>query len=284
MRRYDGRQKLWICGCGDSREYFADERIWQDNLQGVYCLCKVKRYGKWYFLKGLQPTNRDLTQFREYLKKEFELEIRGTEEDPKGFSLEIFNFNKSKYVEYFDSSEEYMKKSLMIFSLDIKIREGKNEEEVKKLCEELYNTLNKKLPDQFELHFRHKGQKLNIEFILIKGEFIKPLFDLGVDLNKFSDFNLIFKTKLDFHKIFDNNLKENEKVIDLLSLLFSIKSSGENIKYLIRAFYEALKDVKLSDYKLQVKYNKIIRFLNFVNSFITSKIKFHFKFFNIFIF
>lgn len=44
--------------------------------KGVYCLCKVKRYGKWYFLKGLQPVNRDLTQFREYLKKEFELEIR----------------------------------------------------------------------------------------------------------------------------------------------------------------------------------------------------------------
>ena len=44
--------------------------------KGVYCLCKVKRYGKWYFLKGLQPINRDLTQFREYLKKEFELEIQ----------------------------------------------------------------------------------------------------------------------------------------------------------------------------------------------------------------
>lgn len=44
--------------------------------KGVYCLCKVKRYGKWYFLKGLQPVNRDLTQFREYLKKEFELEIQ----------------------------------------------------------------------------------------------------------------------------------------------------------------------------------------------------------------
>jgi hypothetical protein len=48
-------------------------------------------------------------------KKEFELEIRGTEEDPKGISLEIFNFNESKYKEYFDSSEEYMKKNLMIF-------------------------------------------------------------------------------------------------------------------------------------------------------------------------
>ncbi|MBR3979783.1 MAG: serine/threonine protein kinase [Bacteroidales bacterium] len=44
--------------------------------KGVYCLCKVKRYGKWYFLKGLQPVNRESTQFREYLKKEFELEIR----------------------------------------------------------------------------------------------------------------------------------------------------------------------------------------------------------------
>lgn len=211
-------------------------------------------------------------------KKEFELEIRGTEEDPKGISLEIFNFNKSKYVEYFDFSEEYMKKSLMIFSLNIKIREGKNEEEVKKLLEELYKyVLNKKFAEQFELHFRHKGQKLIIDLILIKGEFIKSLIDLGFDLNKFSDFNLIFNTKLDFNKIFADNIKENEIIIDLFSLLFSIKSSGENIKYLIRAFYEALKDVKLSDYKLQEKYNKIIRFLNFVNSFITSKIKFNFK-------
>lgn len=44
--------------------------------KGLYCLCKVKRYGKWYFLKGLQTDYRALTQCKEFLKKEFELEIQ----------------------------------------------------------------------------------------------------------------------------------------------------------------------------------------------------------------
>ncbi|MBO4777958.1 MAG: serine/threonine protein kinase [Bacteroidales bacterium] len=44
--------------------------------KGIYCLCKVKRYGKWYFLKALQAEYRNLTQYNEFLKKEFELEVR----------------------------------------------------------------------------------------------------------------------------------------------------------------------------------------------------------------
>jgi hypothetical protein len=211
-------------------------------------------------------------------KKEFEFEIRGTEEDLKGISLEIINFDKSKYKEYFDSSEEYMKRSLMIFSLKLKIREGKDEEKSKKFIQEFFdNTLNKKYPQHFELHYRHKDQKLIIDLILVKGEVIKPLIDLGVDLNKFTDFNLIFKSKIDFNEILDDKIEERKKFIDLLSLLFSIKSSGENIKYLIRAFYEALKDVKLNEFKLQKKYNEIIKFLNFIHCLITSKIKLNFK-------
>lgn len=44
--------------------------------KGIYCLCKEKRYGKWYFLKALQAEYRNLTQYNEFLKKEFELEVR----------------------------------------------------------------------------------------------------------------------------------------------------------------------------------------------------------------
>ena len=211
-------------------------------------------------------------------KKEFELEIRGTEEDPKGISLEIFNFNKSKYKQYFDSSEEYMKKNLMIFSLNLKIKEKGDIEKYKKILQNLLdNFLNKEYPEHFELHFRNKEQNLIIDLCLIKGKLNKSLIDLGIDLSKFFDFNLTLKTKIDFNEILDNNKKENEKLIDLFSFIFYIKASGENIKYLIRALYTALKDVKLTDSNLQKKYNKIVRFLNFINAFISSKIKLNFK-------
>ena len=211
-------------------------------------------------------------------KKEFELEIRGTEEDPKGISFEILNFNKSKYKEYFDISEECVKKSFMIFSLNLKIKETRDIEKYIKILQNLIdNTLNKEYPEHFELNFRHKEQKLIIDLFLIKGEVIKSLIDLGIDLNKFGDFNLKLKSKIDFNEILDNNIKENKKVLDLFSFIFYIKVSGENIKYLIRALYGALKDVKLTESNLQQKYNKIIRFLSFINAFISSKIKLNFK-------
>ena len=211
-------------------------------------------------------------------KKEFELEIRGTEEDPKGISLEIFTFNKSKYKDYFDFSEEYTKKSFMIFSLNLTIKEKREIEKLKKILQNLLdNTLNKKYPEHFELHFRRKEKKLIIELILVKSEIIKSLFDLGIDLNKFGDFHLMLKSKIDFNEILDNSIKEDIKYIDLLSLIFYIKTSGENIKYLIRALYGALKDVKLTESKLQKKYNKTVRFLNFINVFVSSKIKFNFN-------
>ena len=127
------------------------------------------------------------------------------------------------------------------------------------------------------MHFRHKEQKLIIELILIKSEVNKSLIDLGIDLSKFCGFNLILKTKIDFNEILDNNIKENIKVLDLFSLIFYIKASGVNIKYLIRALYGALKDVKLNESNLQKTYDKFVRFLNFINAFISSKIKLNFK-------
>ena len=84
-------------------------------------LCFFNRL-KMYLIEGKK--NED--------KKEFEFEIRGTEEDPKGISLEIFNFKQSKYKEYFDTSEEYMKKAFMIFSINLKIKEKNDIEKYKK--------------------------------------------------------------------------------------------------------------------------------------------------------
>ena len=66
-------------------------------------------------------------------------------------------------------------------------------------------------------------------------------------------------------------------LINILSILFSIKFTGENIKFLIKSFYEALKKVKLIDEKYHKKYNIIINLLNFIYSFINSKIKLEFN-------
>ena len=166
----------------------------------------------------------------------------------------------------------------MIFSINLKIKEKNDIEKYKKILQNLLdNTLNKVYPEHFELHFRNKEQKLIIDLILIKSEVNKSLIDLGIDLSKFCGFNLILKTKIDFNEILDNNIKENIKVLDLFSLIFYIKASGVNIKYLIRALYGALKDVKLTESNLQKTYDKFVRFLNFINAFISSKIKLNFK-------
>lgn len=60
----------------DSLNLFKTSEYGDIIDKGIYCLCKVKRFGKWFFLKGLQPEYAELTTYKEFLKKEFELEIQ----------------------------------------------------------------------------------------------------------------------------------------------------------------------------------------------------------------
>lgn len=60
----------------DSPNIFSTSEYGDVSNKGFYCLCKVKRFGKWYYLKGLQPEYAELTTYKEFLKKEFELEIQ----------------------------------------------------------------------------------------------------------------------------------------------------------------------------------------------------------------
>ena len=68
----------------------------------------------------------------------------------------------------------------------------------------------------------------------------------------------------------------DELITELLNVLVSVKSTGENIKYLATALVAALKDLKLTDEKLQKKKDKYLGFLNLVNAFIGGKVKFEY--------
>ena len=60
----------------DPSNVFKTSEYGEVSNKGFYSLCKVKRFGKWFFLKGLQPEYAELTTYKEFLKKEFELEIQ----------------------------------------------------------------------------------------------------------------------------------------------------------------------------------------------------------------
>ena len=55
--------------------------------------------------------------------------------------------------------------------------------------------------------------------------------------------------------------------------LKDVKSESENVRYLCAALGEALKDVKLNDEKVQKKFDKVVGYINFINSFIGCKLK-----------
>lgn len=216
-------------------------------------------------------------------KKNFELEIRSSEEELKGISLEIFTFDKLKYNMFYEPSNEYLENNLLIFSLNLELKEEKDFEIIKEYFDSFFkpnfdkNNSNKKEPVFYDLKLRKNGKKFSFDFISKKNFIIKNLIDLGIDLTKYQNFNLTLKSKFEFNELFSEEFNEKNTLINILTIIFSIKFTGENIKFLIKSFYEALKKVKLNDEKYHKKYNNIINYLNFIYSFINSKIKLEFN-------
>ena len=99
---------------------------------------------KYYF--GIVP-KEELSGFFERLKKaltegqksedkkELEIEIRGSKENPMGTSVEIFTIDKTKFAEFFDPEDEYTKKALVLFTFCLEVKEEKDVDTVKNTFE-----------------------------------------------------------------------------------------------------------------------------------------------------
>jgi len=215
-------------------------------------------------------------------KKSLEIEIRGSKEDPKGLSIEQFTLDKSKFSEFFDPNAEHTKKALVLCTINLEVKEEKDVDAIKEAFEKIKPMVMelpfvKAKPGKFELHFRSSGKKVAVDFISVEGKILSPLLDLGIDLSQFHQFYFGLKTGADIGKIYkEGGNPSDELITELLNVLVCVKSTGENIKYLATAIVAALKDLKLTDEKLQKKKDKYLGFLNLVNAFIGGKVKFEY--------
>ena len=216
----------------------------------------------------------DKTEFKKGDHKSFELEIRGTNEELNGPSIKLSTFDKTKFNEFLDLKQEYMKNSLFCISLNLNAKNEDSFAEINKLYEKLLKPIFQALKkENVEIHFRKNGINYSFEIVFKEGILLKALMDLGLDFTEYHKFDLDLKSGLDLEEFFNPSSDPNSIFLKIFTILLSIKSDNENIKYLCRALIEALKDVKLDDKAMEEKLNKFFGYLNFINSFIGTKLK-----------
>ena len=208
-------------------------------------------------------------------KKSIDFEIRGTKEDLNGLALEIFSFDKAKCADFMDVEVEHIKNALYCASLNVNVKTEADVEKLK-MAYEKFNPMFAMIPTfkgKFELFFRNKGTKCSFDIVAKDGKLVKSLIDLGIDPSEYHKFNFALKSGIDLGELFDQNADQTKNFAKICSVIFSIKSETDNVRYLSGALAEALKDVKLSDEKIQKKFDKFVGYLNFINSFITAKLR-----------
>ena len=207
-------------------------------------------------------------------KKYFEFEIRGTKEEQSGLTLEIFSFDENKYEEFIDEDLEYIKNSLYCISLNLTAKEETGVEKLKEAFNNFKPMLESIpfLKDKSEFFFRNKDNQVFFDLVVKEGKLIKASLDLGIDLTEYRKFNIALMTGINIYDL----LHEDDPdliLIEIFSLIFYIRAETDNCRYLLIALSEALKDVKISDEKIQKKFDKFINFLRLINSFIRNKFK-----------
>ena len=207
-------------------------------------------------------------------KKYFEFEIRGTKEEQSGLTLEIFSFDENKYEEFINEDLEYIQNSLYCISLNLTTKEETGVEKMKELFIR-FKPMFEAIPflkDKVEFFIRNKDNQVFFDLVVKEGKLIKAFLDLGIDLTEYRKFNIALMTGINIYDL----LHEDDPdliLIEIFSLIFYIRAETDNCRYLLIALSEALKDVKISDEKIQKKFDKFINFLRFINSFVRNKFK-----------
>ena len=219
----------------------------------------------------------DKKEFKKGDHKSFELEIRGTNEELVGPSIKLSTFDKTKFNEFLDLKQEYMKNSLYCISLNLN---AKNEDSFAKINEfylffkkGFFEGISAIKKEYVEVHLRKNGINFSFEIVFKEGILVKSLMDLGLDFTEYHKFDFDLKSGLDIEEFFNPSSDQNSIFLKIFTILLSIKTDNENIKYLCGALIEALKDVKLNNKSMEKKLNKFFGYLNFINSFIGTKLK-----------
>ena len=208
-------------------------------------------------------------------KKCIEFSLSGSKEDLQGCAFEIFSFDKTRCAEFLDVTQEHIKNGLYCASLNINVKQEADCEKLKAVFEQFKPMLAgiPQLKDKVEFNFRSKGKQCSFDAVAKDGKLVKAILDLGISFTDFHKFTFALKSGVNLAEIFDPNADPAANLVKVCSVIFSIKSESENVRYLCAALGEALKDVKLNDEKIQKKFDKVVGYINFINSFIGCKLK-----------
>ena len=212
-------------------------------------------------------------------KKSFEVEIRGTKEEPKGVSFETFSVTKDNYATFVDASKDYMAKALSVFSVSVNAKDEASVKVLSDLFEKMkpmFEQLDfvKKHPGKYEIHLRTAGKKVTVDFVSVTGEFLQPLLDLGLNISDYHNFKASFKSEFLPDEFFNKPVEE--LTLKALQLLLSIKGNSTGIRQILSAVIKALKGVKLENEKFQKKLDKHVEHLNALNAFLSFSLNFEF--------
>ena len=245
---------------------------------------KEEKPGYYFKIIPKEEFPKFMDRLKEALKKEdnkkgdkkcVEFSLTGSKEDLNGCGIEIFSFDKTKCAEFLDTTQDYIKNSLYCASLNINVKEEADCEKLKAVFESFKPMLAAipKIKDKIEFNFRSKGKQCSFDAVAKDGKLVKAILDLGISFTDYHKFSFALKSGVNLAEIFDPNADPAANLVKICSVIFSIKSESENVRYLCQALGEALKDVKLNDEKIQKKFDRVVGYINFINSFIGCKLK-----------
>ena len=187
-------------------------------------------------------------------KKCVDLQIKGTNEELKGMCFETKRIEKSKFKEMFDNAQEHIQKALIVCSATINAKDEAGVKTLQELFEKMKPLFQnipfvKKHPENYEFHLRTNGTKVTLDFTSVKGEFLEPLINLGIDPSDYHKIDYSLKSGFSPEDFF--NLPIEELTLKAVQFAFSIKSESVGIRRLITACIKALKGIKLTNDKHQ---------------------------------
>ena len=204
-------------------------------------------------------------------KKSFELKIKGTKEDPKGVSFETYSVTKDNFKNFVDAGKDYMKESLSVFTVSVNAKDEAGVKVLEELFTKFVEPFTKELPfvkkhpENYKVHLRTDGLKVSVDFTTVKGEFLAPLLDLGLDVSEFHNFKASFKSEFIPEQFF--TLPIEQLALNALQLVLSVEGKSTGARYILTALIKALKEVKLANQKYQAKLEKNVEKLNALNAF-----------------
>jgi hypothetical protein len=176
---------------------------------------------------------------------------------------------------YFDLTQTYSKNANFIFSFNF---EAKDSQDIPTIEKE-FNQLKTEFKEEksFEIFFRNKGRNISLDFIPIKEELIelfKLISDLDIDLNEYHNFSFSLNSSF---KLMDLFLFSDIKnfLYEIFNCVLSIKSSRNNIQYLMSACEKTLTEFHLEKTEIGTIINGIIAYLKMSNA--ISKIQIELK-------